>query len=94
MTTFPEPLILIVLPLMVISPYAKQNFVDHNTYSFDSWLKIVEERFGVLPMTARDRFADDMANSFDFSQKPRDPILLSATLEGSAYPPQLQALQH
>ncbi len=33
--------------LVIPSPYAKQNYVDHNTYSFDSWLKIIEERFGL-----------------------------------------------
>ena len=41
-------------PGLVISPYAKENYIDHNTYSFESWLKIVEERFDVHPMTARD----------------------------------------
>jgi phospholipase C len=82
------------VPSLVISPYAKQNYVDHNTYSFDSWLKIVEERFGVQPMTARDKYADDMLNSFDFTQQPRPPVLLSATAGGSAYPPQPQAIQH
>lgn len=82
------------VPGLVISPYAKQNYIDHNTYSFDSWLKIVEERFGVEPMTARDKYADDMMNSFDFTQKPRPPVLLSATVEGSSYPQPLQNIEH
>jgi phospholipase C len=82
------------VPGLVISPYAKQNFVDHNMYSFDSWLKIVEERFGVEPMTQRDKLADDFMNSFDFTQKPRAPVLLSATPEGSPYPQPLQVIQH
>jgi phospholipase C len=39
------------VPGLIISPYAREGYVDHNTYSFESWLKIVEERFGVAPMT-------------------------------------------
>ena len=27
------------VPGIVISPYAKQGYIDHNTYSFESWLK-------------------------------------------------------
>jgi len=81
------------VPGLVISPYAKQDFVDHTTYSFDSWLKIIEVRFGVEPMTHRDKWADSMLNSFDFTQKPRAPVLLSATTEGSPYPQPLQDIQ-
>jgi phospholipase C len=82
------------VPGLVISPYAKQNYIDHTTYSFDSWLKIVEERFGVEPMTQRDKYADAMLNSFDFTQVPRAPVLLSATAQGSPYPQPLQTIQH
>jgi phospholipase C len=80
------------VPGLVISPYAKQNYIDHNTYSFDSWLKIVEERFGLTPMTAREILASDMMNTFDFSQTPRAPLLLSTALEGSPYPQPLQQI--
>ena len=82
------------VPSLVISPYAKESFIDHNTYSFDSWLKLIEERFGVEPMTARDKNADDMSNSFDFTQKPRAPVILSATTQGSPYPQPLQTISH
>ena len=78
------------VPGLVISPYAKQNYVDQKTYSFDSWLRTVEERFGVNPMTARDTNANDMLNAFDFSQNPRPPVILNATREGSPYPHPLQ----
>ncbi len=82
------------VPGLVISPYAKEGFVDHNTYSFESWLRIVEERFGVQPLTARDTNARDMLTAFDFTQKPREPVMLSATELGSPYPQPLQAIQH
>jgi len=80
------------VPGIVISPYARQNYVDHKTYSFESWLKIVEERFGVTPMTARDNHADDMYDSFDFTQNPRAPLTLATS--GSTYPPALQPLSY
>jgi phospholipase C len=82
------------VPGLVISPYAKENYIDDNTYSFESWLKIVEERFDVHPMTARDTNAADMLNDFDFSQQPRSPIILSATDDGSAYPQSLQTIAY
>jgi phospholipase C len=75
------------VPGLVISPYAKQGFIDHKTASFESWLKLVEERYGVRSLTARDSSAYDMADAFDFTQQPRAPVLLSATPAGSPYPP-------
>jgi phospholipase C len=80
------------VPGLVISPYARQGYVDHKTYSFESWLKTIEERFGVTPMTGRDNTANDMADAFDFTQQPRAPVLLTGT--GSPYPPTLQTLAH
>src|SRR5258708_29633386 len=80
------------VPGLVISPYGRQSYMDHKTYSFESWLKIVEERFGVTPMTARDNTANDMIDSFDFTQQPRDPVMLVAT--GTPYPPAAQKLVH
>ena len=82
------------VPGLIISPYARENYVDHTQLSFESWLKIVEERFGVVPMTARDQGALDMLEAFDFTQQPRAPILLSATKQGSPYPQPLQTIEH
>jgi len=76
------------VPGLVISPYARRGYIDHKTYSFESWLRIVEERFGVLSMTARDNHADDMYDSFDFTQNPRAPWLLNPN--GSPYPQTVQ----
>jgi phospholipase C len=82
------------VPGLVISPYAREGYIDHQTYSFESWLKIVEERFGVHPMTSRDTNALDMIDSFDFTQQPRPPMVLPATKTGSVYPFPLQKIQH
>ena len=75
------------VPGIVISPYAKMGYIDHNEASFEGWLKLIEERFGVAAMTARDTNAYDMLGAFDFNQRPRQPVLLDATPKGSPYPP-------
>ena len=49
--------------------------------------KIIEERFGVPSLTARDTKAYDMIGAFDFNQPPREVNMLSATTSGSPYPP-------
>ena len=82
------------VPALVISPYAKQGYIDHEVHSFESWLHIVEERFGITPMTARDEHADDMLECFDFTQRPRPPVILTATTQGSPYPQPLQTIEH
>lgn len=82
------------VPGLVIRPYAKEHYIDHDVHSFESWLKIIEERFGIQPLTQRDTEADDMLNDFDFSLVPRPPVTLAATPEGSKYPHKLQVLRH
>lgn len=78
------------VPGLIISPYAKQGYIDHNTYSFDSWLRIVELRFGVPALTSRDKMANPMLDGFDFSRRARRPVFLSPTRTGSPYPHPLQ----
>jgi phospholipase C len=73
------------VPALVISPYARQGYIDHHTYSWESWLRTVEERFGITPLTTRDSTAQDMYDSFDFTQQPRPPVILNVAGTGS-YP--------
>jgi phospholipase C len=65
------------VPLLIISPFARQGFVSHTQYEFSSFLKFAETRFALAPLTERDRLANDMQDSFDFTQSPRPPLLLS-----------------
>ncbi len=64
------------VPLLVVSPYAKTGYVSHTQYEFSSVLKFIEERFGLSPMTARDAEANDITDSFDFTQSARAPLIL------------------
>jgi uncharacterized repeat protein (TIGR02543 family) len=58
------------VPLIVISPYSVKNFVSHNVRDTTAVLKMVETRFGVAPLTARDGSQMDMTEFFDFVNKP------------------------
>jgi phospholipase C len=79
------------VPAIVISPYAKQGYVDHQTLSFDAYDKFIEDDFlGGRRLdphtdgrpdprpTVRENVAilGDLTNDFDFSQTPRPPLLL------------------
>jgi phospholipase C len=56
------------LPLLVISPWVKPHFVSHVPREFTSILKLIEVRFGLPSLTARDASADDMTEFFDFTR--------------------------
>ena len=64
------------VPLLVISPYARQGAISHTTYAFESVLKTAEEIYKLPSLTARDRNAHDLLDAFDFSGKPAPPLLL------------------
>ena len=61
------------VPLLVISPYAKQGYVMHELGEFSSVLRFVEDNWGLTQLTHRDRDATPMLSAFDFSQPPRPP---------------------
>jgi hypothetical protein len=42
------------LPLIVISPFAKKNFVSHQVRDYTAILKLIETRFNVPALTNRD----------------------------------------
>jgi phospholipase C len=58
------------IPLIVVSPFAKKNFVSHSVADYTAWLKLVETRFGVSNLTARDAAQIDMTEFFDFVNPP------------------------
>ncbi|HEY6885311.1 MAG TPA: hypothetical protein VI278_14855 [Nitrososphaeraceae archaeon] len=39
-------------------------------------LKFIEWRFNIPPLTERDTHANNLLNTFDFSQKPRPPHII------------------
>src|SRR5258708_6443085 len=78
------------VPGLVISPYAKQGYIDHQTLSHDAYLKVIEDDFlsghRIDPKTdgrpdprptVREGASQlgDLVNDFDFSQAPRQPVI-------------------
>jgi phospholipase C len=79
------------IPGIVISPYAKQGFIDHQTLSHDAYVKLIEDIFinGQRLDPATDGRPDprpdvredvsilgNLLNDFDFTQSPRPPLIL------------------
>ena len=58
------------VPLIVISPYAKQHYVSHVNHDFGSILKFIEETFNLPSLGFADAYADDLSDCFDFKAKP------------------------
>lgn len=66
------------IPLIVLSPYAKEDYVSHTVMNHASWLGFVDYNWG-LP--ALNSFVADSIlplDLFDFTQAPRAPIALTA----------------
>jgi phospholipase C len=58
------------IPLVVVSPYAKQNYVDHTVADFTAMLKFIETRWNLPALNARDAAQIDMTEFFDFNNPP------------------------
>ena len=74
------------VPLLIISPWSKEGYIDSTTYEFSSVLKFIETLHGLESLTERDRQANDMMNAFDFEQEP-DPQGRKLMLEPRECPP-------
>ncbi len=68
------------VPAIIISPYARQGYVDHTQYDFSSLLRLVEQRFGLNPLTSRDAKGALLTNSFDFNAAPAAPDVLKPAI--------------
>jgi phospholipase C len=79
------------VPGLVISPYARKGYVDHQILSHDAYVKFIEDAFlggrRLDPATdgrpdprpgvrEDERLLGDLRRDFDFTQKPRPPRLL------------------
>jgi phospholipase C len=82
------------VPALVISPYAKKGYIDRQVLSFDAYLKFIEDDFlggqRLDPQTdgrpdprptVRESAAQlgNLTSDFDFTQAPRQPLILAAS---------------
>ncbi len=71
------------VPAIVISPYTKAGMIDHTPADFTAMLRLVEKRFNLKPLGARDASGANFLETFDFSQKPRQPVILKTRACGA-----------
>ncbi len=79
------------VPGLMLSPYAREGYIDHQTLSFDAYLKLIEDRFlggerldpstlgrpDSRPIVREEvEILGDLAAEFDFTQPPRPPLIL------------------
>ena len=91
------------VPGLVISPYARKGYIDHQTLSFDAYLKFIEDDFlGGQRLNPRtdgrpdprptvretSRILGNLLSDFDFTQRPRKAMLLPR-IPPSKLPPNL-----
>jgi hypothetical protein len=80
------------VPAIVISPYARKGFIDHQVLSFDAYVEFIEDDFlrgqrldprtdgrpDPRPDVREDApILGDLVKDFDFSQRPRRPLILN-----------------
>ena len=53
------------VPAIVISPFSRKGFVDHTAYETTSILALIEHRWGLAPLGARDAAALDLTNTLE-----------------------------
>jgi phospholipase C len=59
------------VPMIVISPFAKKNYVSHLGMDYTAVLKFIETRFSLRNLTARDASQPDMSREFFDFDNPR-----------------------
>jgi phospholipase C len=66
------------VPLVVVSPWAKKNYVSHQVQDLTSILRFIERKWNIGALTFRDANAADMTDYLDFKKAAfRDPPKLA-----------------
>ncbi len=59
------------VPAILVSAYAKRGYIDNTQLDFTSFLRFIEDNWGLEPLAERDAQANSIINAFDFTQPPR-----------------------
>jgi phospholipase C len=73
------------VPMLVISPYAKRGYIDHEQGDFTSPHRFIDDNWGLPHLTERVRTTHNFEQAFDFVRRPRppDPLSLSRSCTGT-----------
>jgi phospholipase C len=71
------------VPVIVVGPYAKRNYVSHTTHEASGFLRYMEEVFNLPTLGTRDATADDFRDCFDYTQTPtpNTPLMTTHTIQ-------------
>jgi phospholipase C len=58
------------VPTVIVSPYARQNYVSHVTHDLTSIMKLIETKWNLPALTYRDANASDLLDSLDLEGTP------------------------
>jgi phospholipase C len=73
------------VPLIVVSPYARAQYISHQTHDFGSILKFVETVFSLPSLGYADSYADDLSDCFNFAQSPSAFSTISAPMQAQDF---------
>jgi phospholipase C len=68
------------VPLLVIAPFARPNYISHVDHDFGSILKMVEQVYNLPSLGYADAYADDLSDCFNFTQAPIQFQTISAPI--------------
>jgi phospholipase C len=77
------------VPAVIVSPYARPGFVLHDVHDHTSLLRLIENKWNLAPLTARDASANNLLDALDLSAPPPflEPPVLPPPALGFAEPP-------
>jgi phospholipase C len=64
------------VPALLVSPYARPGFIDHTELDHTSYLKFIEQNWGLRPLATRDAHANSIMSAFDFSRPPARAVIV------------------
>ena len=71
------------VPAVIVSPYAKRNYVSHVTHDHTSVLKFIETKWNLGALTYRDANADNLLDSLNLHAPPGVPPAAGAAAAGA-----------
>jgi phospholipase C len=73
------------VPLIVVSPYAKAQYISHVTHDFGSILRFIETTFSLPSLGYADARSDDLSDCFNLSQAPLNFHPIPAELDAAHF---------
>jgi phospholipase C len=64
------------IPVLIVSPYAKQGYTDSTMATQSSFLAYIEQNFSIPALGPTDAAAYPYTNAFDYTQLPRGPATM------------------